>query len=167
MNYRKLGAVMISATLLAGGVATTSLAQQPKPPEARGEMRPRMSPEQRAERRAEHLRTVLQLRSEQEPALRAYLDTAKRSPMDREKMRGQRQQMAQMTTPQRLDQMSARMKERQARFEQRSAATKRFYAQLSPSQQKAFDALGPRGKMKGGHRGGPGRGDHGPGGRGD
>ena len=69
-------------------------------------------------------------------------------------MRGQRHEMAQMTTPERLDRMGERMKARQARFEQHAAATKRFYAQLSPSQQKAFDAMGPRGGMKGGHRGG-------------
>lgn len=154
-NYRKLGAVMLSATLLAGGVATASLAQQPRgPQEMRGDMGPRMSPEDRAERRAEHLRAALQLRPEQEPALRTYLSSRQRAPGDRERMRGQRQEMAQLTTPERLDRMSARMRERQARFEQHAAATKRFYAQLSPSQQKAFDAMGPRGGMKGGHRGG-------------
>lgn len=163
MNYHKLGAVMLGATLLAGGAATVSLAQQPQRPEAqRGEMRPRMSPEQRAERRAEHLRTVLQLRPEQEPALRTFLSASQRSPGDREKMRGQRQEMAQLTTPQRLDRMAERMRERQARFEQHAAATKRFYAQLSPSQQKAFDAIGPRGG-KGGHRGGRGGWGHGQG----
>lgn len=163
MDYRKLGAVMLSATLLAGGAATVSLAQQPPRSEAqRGETRQRMSPEQRAERRAEHLRTVLQLRPEQEPALRTFLSASQRSPGDRGKMRGQRQEMAQMTTPQRLDRMAERMRERQARFEQHAAATKRFYAQLSPAQQKAFDAIGPRGRMKGGeHRGGHGGGPDG------
>lgn len=160
-NYHKLGAVMLSATLLAGGLATASFAQQPQRPDApRGEMRQRMSPEERAERRAEHLRAALQLRPEQEPALRAFLSSHQRSPGDRERMRGARQEMAQMTTPERLDRMSARLRERQARFEQHAAATKRFYAQLSPSQQKAFDAMGPRDGMKGrhggGHRGGPG-----------
>ena len=155
MDYRKLGAVMLGAALLTGGAATVSLAQQPPAAETpRGDMRPRMSPEQRAERRAEHLRTVLQLRPEQEPALRAFLDAGKRPQADRQRLRGQRREMAQLTTPQRLDRMSERMKARQAQFEQRAAATKRFYAQLSPAQQKAFDALGPRGRMKGGHRGG-------------
>ena len=47
------------------------------------------------------------------------------------------------------------MAQHQARFEQHAAATKRFYAQLSPTQQKAFDAMGPRGgKGMRGHGGG-------------
>lgn len=164
MTYRKLGATMLSAVLLAGGAATASLAQQPSRPEApRGEMRPRLSPEQRAERRAEHLRAMLQLRPEQEPALRAFLAASQRSPADRERMRGQRHEMAQMTTPERLDRMAERMRQRQARFEQYAAATKRFYAQLSPAQQKAFDTMAPRGRMKGGHRGGHGGWGHGQG----
>jgi hypothetical protein len=48
--------------------------------------------------------------------------------------------------------MRAAMGERQAKFEQHAAAVKRFYAQLTPSQQKAFDAMRPMG----GHRGGMG-----------
>lgn len=159
MEFRKLGAVMLTAALLAGTTASVSLAQQPKPQAEgqRGEMRQRMTPEQRTERRAEHLRAVLQLRPDQETALRTFLQSS--GPKgDREGMRGKRGEMANMTTPQRLDQMAARMKQRQARFEQRAAATKRFYAQLSPAQQKAFDAMAPRGRGKGGDRGGPGHG---------
>lgn len=161
MEFRKLGAVMLTGAILAGGVATATVAQQPPPPAEgargdgpRGEMRQRMTPEQRAERKAEHLRTVLQLRPEQEPALRAFLSSSGPKGGEREKMRGQRQEMAQMTTPQRLDKMAERMAERQARFQQHAAATKRFYAQLSPAQQKAFDAMAPKGRGMGGHRGG-------------
>jgi len=44
-------------------------------------------------------------------------------------------------------------------------AIKRFYAQLTPPQQKAFDVMGPmmmmRGGMGGGHRGPMGFGGHG------
>ena len=116
-----------------------------------------------AARRAEHLRAALQLRPDQEPALKAFLDASK--PAARP-ARGDRAAMAQMSTPQRLDAQRARMTERLARFDQRAAATKKFYAQLSPSQQKAFDAMAPRGGMKGGgHRGMGGRGPMG-GGRG-
>ena len=35
----------------------------------------------------------------------------------------------------------------------RADATKRFYAQLSPAQQRAFDALKPMGGGHGGHHG--------------
>ena len=57
-----------------------------------------------------------------------------------------------------LDAQRARMTERLARFDQRAAATKKFYAQLSPTQQKAFDTLAPRGPGKGmgGRHGGHG-----------
>lgn len=160
MEYRKLGAVMLAGALLAGTTAGVSLAQQPKPQAEghRGEMRQRMTPEQRTERRAEHLRTVLQLRPDQEAALRTFLQSSGPKGGEREGMRGKHEEMAKMTTPQRLDHMAERMKQRQARFEQHAAATKRFYAQLSPAQQKAFDAMGPRGRGKGGHRGGHGHG---------
>lgn len=161
MNIQRLGVAAVSALLLTGGVATVSLAQQPPRPPMdggpRGEMHPRLSPEERAERRAEYLRTTLQLRPDQEGALRTYLDAGKRAaPSDRGEMRAARREMAQMTTPERLDRMVERMRDRQARFEAHAMATKRFYAALSPSQQKAFDALRGGGRGFGhGDRDGP------------
>ena len=102
--------------------------------------------------RAEHMKALLQLRPDQEPALRAFIDAARPSG-DRMGRRGEREDFRALSTPERLDRARARMVERMAAFDRRAAATKRFYAQLSPSQQKAFDAIGPRG--------GPGgRGDH-------
>ena len=56
-----------------------------------------------------------------------------------------RAQMAQLTTPQRLDLMDKRMAERQAHMKQRSDAVKTFYAQLTPEQQKTFDSRPMRG----------------------
>lgn len=152
MDYRKLGAGALAAALLTGA-AGASLAQPPAPAsaEARGPMRERLSPEQRLERRAERLRAVLQLRPEQEPALRAYLSALRPPAGARERMRGERQAMAELTTPERLDRRRARMEERQRRFEVRAEATKRFYAQLNPAQQKAFDALGQHRRGKDGH----------------
>lgn len=165
MTFNKLAPLALSGVLLTGLMATASVAQQPppaagQPRDGRGEWR-RPDPEAMAARRAEHLRAALQLRPDQEPALRAFLDTGR--PAQRP-ARADRAAMANMTTPQRLDAQRARMTERLARFDQRIAATKRFYAQLNPAQQKAFDAMAPRGMGKGGHRG-----MHGPGpmGRGD
>ncbi|MCX7588609.1 Spy/CpxP family protein refolding chaperone, partial [Phenylobacterium sp. 58.2.17] len=112
-------------------------------------------PQAMAARRGDHLRAALQLRPDQEPALKAFLaasqPAARPAPGDRAAMAG-------MTTPQRLDAQRARMTERLARFDQRAAATKKFYAQLSPAQQKAFDTLAPRGPGKGmgGRHGGHG-----------
>ena len=101
------------------------------------------------EARAQHLRDALQLRADQDGALKAYLaatgpkDWGKDRPK-REAADGPRQPL---TTPERLD----RETERLTRAKTRIDATRAFYAALSPSQKKAFDVLGPRG------------GDHGPG----
>ena len=50
-----------------------------------------------------------------------------------------------LTTPERLDRMAAfmakRTAERQAAFQRRADAVKRFYAVLGPEQKRAFDAL--------------------------
>ena len=102
--------------------------------------------------RADHMRTILQLRPEQEPALKAFLD-ATRPP---EHKMGGRPDMdgkppeppKRLTTPERLDREAAMMAEHQAAFQKRAAATRAFYGQLSPSQQKVFDTL------RVGHRGG-------------
>jgi hypothetical protein len=113
-----------------------------------------------AERRAQHLRDVLQLRPEQEPALSALIAALKPPAGERERMRQEHQAGAQLTTPERLDRQAARMAERASRFRQHADAIKRFYAQLTPAQQKAFDAMPKRGF--GGHGG---RHGHGGGGR--
>ena len=161
MTFKKLAPVALGGVLLTGLMASASVAQQPPPAAAAGQPRDgrgewrRPDPEAMAARRAEHLRAALQLRPDQEPALKAFLDASK--PAARP-ARGDRAAMAQMSTPQRLDAQRARMTERLARFDQRAAATKKFYAQLSPTQQKAFDTLAPRGPGKGmdGRHGGHG-----------
>ena len=163
MTFTKIASLAVGGALLAS--ASAGLAQQPpaRPPAEHrmGPGRERPDPAAMAERRAERLRAALQLRPDQEPALKAFVGAMK--PGARSE-RGQRQAMAQMSTPQRLDAMRARAVERLARLDQRIAATKAFYAQLSPAQQKAFDAMAP----KGGMRGHPGmRGPGGPMGRGD
>lgn len=116
--------------------------------------------------RAGHLRDILQLRGDQEPALQAFISAT--APPDKAPERTDPEALAKMTTPERLDWIGARMAEHQAMFQKRADAVKKFYAQLSPAQKKAFEAahLGDMG-MGGGmrfrmiHRGGPGM--HGPG----
>ncbi len=110
--------------------------------------------------RAEHLRTLLQLRPDQEPALKAFLDATK--PPEREPpARSDGPPPAPLTTPERLDQQAKRMAEHQAVFQAHAAATRTFYAQLSPSQRKVFDTLRPGGGQRpmmmrrGGPEGGP------------
>ena len=158
-----LGAMALTSAAALAAAAAPSLAQPTSPPRAEGRMgagmdMPRRDPEAMMQRHAEHMRAVLQLRPDQEPALRALIE-GMRPPADmRERFRQERQAMAKLSTPERLDRMRARMGERQAQFDRRAAAIKRFYAQLTPAQQKAFDAMGP---MRGGRMGMGGR--HGPG----
>lgn len=164
MKFTQFAPLALGGILLSGVVAGTSMAQQPPPPrqgagpEGQREWR-RPDPAAMAARRADHLRAALQLRPDQEPALKAYLDASK--PPERAGP-GDRQAMGGMTTPQRLDAARARMTERLARFDQRAAATKRFYAQLNPAQQKAFDAMAQEHMGGMGGMGGKG-GRHGPG----
>ena len=96
------------------------------------------------EAQAQRLRDVLQLTQAQEPALKAFLEAMK--PAERPKSADAR--AAGLATPERLDRQRARMVERLAAFDRRAAATRSFYAQLTPSQKKAFDALPLAGRDK-------------------
>jgi len=165
MKLDKIASLAFGGVLIAGAMATASAAQQPQtaPAQAGAEARRgpgewrRPDPAAMAAKRADHLRAALQLRPDQETALKAYVEAGK--PKARAD-RAERKNFASMTTPERLDARRAMMTERLAAFDQRAAATKRFYAQLTPSQQKAFDALQPRGG-KHGMRGGRGHGPRG------
>ena len=106
-----------------------------------------------AERQA-RLKADLKLSPEQEPAWHAFvarMDAAKASHGQRE-----RTNWAELTTPDRLDKMQARMAEREAAMNQRFEAIKSFYANLNAEQQKVFDSqrMGSfhRASMKGGHQ---------------
>ena len=98
------------------------------------------------EAHAQHLRDVLQLRADQDGALKAYL--AATSPRDWDKDRPDHKQAdgppKPLTTPERLDRETQFLAQAKARID----ATRSFYVALSPSQRKAFDAIGP---MGGGH----------------
>ncbi|CAN5129363.1 hypothetical protein BH10PSE3_BH10PSE3_23660 [soil metagenome] len=100
------------------------------------------------EAHAQHLRDVLQLRADQDGALKAYL--AATGPKDWGKDRGDRSRTdgppKPLTTPERLDRETEHLTRAKARID----ATRDFYTALSPSQKKAFDALGPMGGGRGG-----------------
>ncbi|MCE3288091.1 MAG: hypothetical protein K0R83_103 [Caulobacter sp.] len=114
--------------------------------------------------RADHLRDMLQLRPDQEPALKAFLEATKpdihkfEMKLDKDGKPADPPKM--LTTPERLDHQARMMAEHQAAFQKRSAATRAFYGQLSPSQQKVFDTLhahhGGGRHVKIFRRGGPG-----------
>jgi len=100
---------------------------------------------------AEHLRTMLQLKPSQEPALTAYLAAVKPA-HEHEHMVEMSDHRDAKTTPQRLAEMEVQMAAHAAAMHGRIEATKRFYDQLEPSQKKVFDELpmlmiGPMGPM--------------------
>jgi hypothetical protein len=90
--------------------------------------------------REQHLKDVLQLRPNQEPALKAFLEaTAPDRARDRvvrfDRDGGGR------NTAERLAEMEAQFAQQQAGMRRRIDATKAFYAQLDERQRKAFDAM--------------------------
>jgi hypothetical protein len=100
---------------------------------------------------AEHLRTMLQLKPSQEPALAAYLAAVKPA-HGHEHIVEMSSRGDARTTPERLAEMETHMAEQAAQGHARIEATRKFYAQLEPSQKKVFDELpmlmmGPMGPM--------------------
>ena len=69
--------------------------------------------------------------------------------MDRKAMRAE---FDKLSTPERLDRMQAMADKRHARMAERAEAIKALYAQLTPEQQKVFDAEAMPGGHHGGHR---------------
>jgi protein CpxP len=156
-------------------LATAAVAQPPPMPHGgppTAEMKARH--EGVRKQHMEDLKTVLRLRPDQEPALAAFMAAHEPRKFER-----RLPDPASATTPQRLDEMAKVEAEMAAHHKAMRDALAKFYAALSPEQQKVFDALhrlqghggghgGPRMMMHGrGHMGGPGvmiMRRHGPGG---
>jgi Spy/CpxP family protein refolding chaperone len=118
--------------------------------------------------RAKHqaqLHDKLKITAAQESAWKTFIDKTTPQRPD-PAARPNKEDWAKLTTPERLDRRLDMMKKGQARAEQHIAATKEFYAALSPEQQKTFDAEfakmerhrferrhGPMGEHKGPHKG--------------
>src|SRR5574340_575115 len=93
----------------------------------------------RAERMAE-LKEKLKLAPGQEAAWSKFVEAGQvdhRQGADRKAMRDE---FEKLNTPQRLDMMLAMSDMRRAGMVERAEATKAFYAQLNPDQQRVFDA---------------------------
>ncbi|MDO9467806.1 MAG: Spy/CpxP family protein refolding chaperone [Thiobacillus sp.] len=95
---------------------------------------------QRAERMSA-LKDKLQLAPAQEAAWNAFVGAGqsgiKRAGGDRKAMHAE---FASLSTPERLDRMQAMSETRRALMAERAEAIKAFYTQLTPAQQKVFDA---------------------------
>jgi periplasmic protein CpxP/Spy len=93
--------------------------------------------------RLEDLRIVLRVRPDQEAALAAFAAAHQPRTFERKLPRG-------LTTPQRLEAMGKHEAEMAAHHEAMRQALAKFYAALSPDQQKVFDALH---RLQGAHGG--------------
>ena len=147
MTISSLRLALLAGLALPLGLATASFAQDAPPAapasDAAGMHREHMrDPAERRAHMAEHLSTVLQLQPGQQAALAAFLDAMK-PPGD---MKDHMQHAdgdadEHLPAPERMDHMLAHIDAMRAHLAVAAAATKTFYAQLTPSQQKAFDDL--------------------------
>jgi len=88
------------------------------------------------EKRQKELHAQLKLTPNQEGAWNKFISGMKAGTPA---TRPDREKMASMTAPERMDALLARMKEMEARMTERAAAVKEFYAVLTPEQQKIFN----------------------------
>lgn len=151
---RPLVLAAVLAALAGGTMAQT--AATATPPAATADAHPhrhghgRMDPakwQERFNRRMATLKQKLQITTAQESAWTAYthaLQPRTKGP------RPDRQALAQMTTPQRLDHLRGLREQRMAAMDRRAEATKAFYGALTSEQQKTFDELTVR-RFKRGH----------------
>ncbi|QHI98843.1 hypothetical protein GT347_13100 [Xylophilus rhododendri] len=178
--------ILLTGLLASAGIGSAFAQTSPAPAtqtapsagprgEHRGGPEGRFDPAQREARMQKHfaeLKTKLRITPQQEGAWTAFT-TAMRPPEGGMRgMKGEREEFAKLTTPQRIDRMREMRAVRQAEADKRGDAIKTFYASLNPAQQQTFDALPP--PHFGGHRFGPGgheghgpRGPRGPMGQGE
>jgi len=146
---------LVVAAVLAMCAATASA--QASVPAAPGTQAPGMmqghgaNPEQRMQRmqrRIESVRQTLQITPQQEAAFNEWTNAMRPAA----KQRPSRDEIARMSTPERIDLMKQLRGARMAEMDKRGEATKAFYAQLTPAQQKSFDEISMR-FMRGGRDG--------------
>lgn len=89
------------------------------------------------ERKLGRLKQKLQITAAQEPAWTAWAGAVKPGA---KMQRPSRQDMAALTTPERIDRMLALRAQRNAEMDKRLDATRSFYATLTAEQKKVFDA---------------------------
>jgi Spy/CpxP family protein refolding chaperone len=85
------------------------------------------------------LHAKLKLTAEQEPAWNTFAEKVKPAAADERPERPDREELAKLTAPERMEAMLAGMKAREERMGAHLAAVKEFYAVLTPEQQKVFD----------------------------
>jgi periplasmic protein CpxP/Spy len=102
---------------------------------------PKLTKAQRVEQEVARLRTALMLQPSQDAALRSYIAEVDEPSGYNKARRDRKAAMATMPTPQRLEQQRILRAESLVQFDREAAATKKFYAQLTPVQKMAFDRM--------------------------
>jgi Spy/CpxP family protein refolding chaperone len=149
-NFRKHLLIGMTALSLGAGAITVHAAD-PAPSGANsadmhGKSEAQMK--ERMEKRQKALHDSLKLSAQQEAAWNKFVEKMKPGPREG---RPDSAKTENMTAPERMDAMLARMKQAEARMTERAAAVKEFYAVLTPDQQKTFNEHFA--KMHGHHRG--------------
>jgi len=140
----KLTQHTLLASALTLALAATASAQNAAP-EMRHDGPGRMDParmEQMVAKRSAQLKAKLQLTPAQEPAFATFIAAIKPS-ADMMAKRPEPAELANLSTPERIDRMRAlrqqRMSDMASAMDKRDEATKVFYATLSVEQRKTFD----------------------------
>ncbi len=84
---------------------------------------------------------ILRLQPDQREAWRAYNDAIAQDRASHQNPMDMAERLNVMQTPERLDAMVDQMKSDEAAFQRRAAATKAFYAVLTPDQKQTFDRI--------------------------
>lgn len=147
---------LVTCALLAG-IGAAAIAQQAPAtsapaagPQAHGHRHDPAKKAERVARRLADLKQKLQVTQQQEPAWSSFAN-AMQPPANVQ--RPDREAIARMATPDRIDHMRALRERRNAEMDRRADATKAFYGQLSAEQKKTFDAESARMFQRGGHHG--------------
>lgn len=128
------GAVAALLLSAAPAVAQQGLPPPGPPPDAQG------GPPTPAEQ-SDRLRQSLRLRPDQEAALQAFVAAMQPKPGEIDSLRAEAARDAALPTPQKLDATVARLDRMRAEVMARIDATRAFYGQLSPEQQRVFDHM--------------------------
>jgi periplasmic protein CpxP/Spy len=143
-NIRYLGVSIgvLGFTLLAAPLAQADPPSQPPHAAAQGHDEDDMQQQRRAhmERLAGLIHDALALRPDQEASWRTFT-AAMAPPAGLMMPHDDEARDHAMTAPQMLDKMAERMHREQAEFERHASAVRQFYAVLSPTQQRTFDAF--------------------------
>jgi periplasmic protein CpxP/Spy len=161
--YRTFLAAALAATVAGGAFAQSG----PQPGagaqthahahgQGQGQGKGRMDPAKRQEfvaQRMAELKQKLKITASQEAAWNNFTG-AMQPPAGMQ--HPNREAMARMTTPERIDQMQAMHAQRSAEMTRRTEAVKTFYAALTPEQRKVFDEQPMAMMGQGGRHGGKG-----------